>query len=202
MYIFKLFWIILLDDVRNFDMNGECLVAIWCILLREIWKIILRKFSRSEKKLKVARLLLEYGLRIDEKGNVYLKDVKIPYSSIAKVLGIDRRTVKETIDNIAEDLELFDVYKNLLPAGPFLKDVAKTAGLRVLTIEIYHDQPGIIAHVSSILARENINILQIIAEYPEIFDNPKLYIVLEGNIRGEVIEKIMSHGAIKSVKID
>lgn len=170
--------------------------------MREIWKLLLKEFSNSEKKLRVARILLEYGLRVNGGGEIFLKDIKIPYSSIAKVANTDRRTVRDTIDRIINKPELFDVFGNLLPAGPFLKDVAKIAKLRVLTVEVYHDQPGIISHVSKILADENINILQIIAEYPEIFDNPKLYIVIEGDVKGDIIEKILDHGAIKSVKID
>ncbi len=159
-------------------------------------------FQNSERKLRVARLLLEYGLSIDENGNIKLGNIKIPYSSIAQAVGVDRRTVTEAIKKIMNDPELFDIYREMLPAGPSLKKVAKTLNLRVLTIEVYHDQPGVIAHVSGILSKNNINILQVIAEYPELFDNPKLYLVIEGNIKGDLIEEIMSHGAIKSVKIN
>ncbi len=170
--------------------------------MRGIWRKLIEVFQSSERKLRVARLLLEHGLRIDENGNIKLGEIKIPYSSVAQAAGVDRRTVTETIKKIMNDPELYEVYRKMLSAGPSLKEVAKTLNLRVLTIEVYHDQPGIIAHVSKILSKNNINILQVIAEYPELFDNPKLYIVIEGNIQGDLIEEIMSHGAIKSVKIN
>jgi len=170
--------------------------------MRKIMNEILKEFSNSEKKLKIAKTLLENGLRINEKGEIYLRNIRIPYQSIARATSTDRRTVKETIEKIKNHPELYPFYKNLTPAGPFLRDIAKTAGYRVLTIEVHHDQPGIIAHVAKILSDKNINILQTIAEYPDLYENPRLYVIIEGNIKGNIIEKIMEHGAIKSVKID
>ena len=170
--------------------------------MRKIMNEIMKAFSRSEKKLRIAKTLLENGLRINEKGEILLGEIKIPYQSLAKATGTDRRTVKETIEKIMNNPELYTVYKNMESAGPFLRKIAKTTGYRVLTIEVHHDQPGILAHVAKILAEENINILQTIAEYPDIYENPRLYVIMEGNIKGNLIEKIMEHGAIKSVKID
>ena len=170
--------------------------------LRGIWRAILEEFGQSDKKMEIARKLIEYGLRVGEDGEIYLDNIRIPYTSIAKALNADRRTVKETVTRILKNNHLKWIFTKIHPAGPFLKDAAKILNLRVLTIEVYRDQPGILAHVSSVLARENLNILQVIAEYPDLFENPKLYVILEGNVKGEIIEEIMKHGAIKSVKID
>ena len=170
--------------------------------MRQIFRILVKEFARSEKKLRAAKLLLELGLRINEKKDIMLNDVRIPYSSIARAIGTDRRTVKDTIETILNKKDLRDIFLNMLPAGPFLKDVAKIIGQRILTIEVHYDRPGIIAHVSNVLAKNHINILQIIAEYPDLFENPKLYIIVEGNLPGEIINEIMKYEAIKSVKID
>ncbi len=77
-----------------------------------------------------------------------------------------------------------------MPAGPFLKDVAKEMGYSVIVIVPTKDQPGIIAGVSSILAEHGINIVQIIAEAPQLIKVQKMYVIVEGKVPGNVIEKI------------
>ena len=62
-------------------------------------------FQNLESQKKVARFLLETGLRVEE-GNIYCNGVKMSFSRIAKKLDMDRRTVKATIDTIESNEEL------------------------------------------------------------------------------------------------
>lgn len=157
--------------------------------------------SEGTKKSSVLRVMLKYGLRVDERGEVYCGGLRIPYSSIAREASVDRRTVKKVVEEILSDDDLRSFFSNLEPAGPFLRKVAKLAGYRCLVIETIEDRPGIVAHVSSALAKKNINIIQIVAEDPHIYQQQKLYIITEGEVPGEVINEILSSPIIRSVTI-
>src|SRR5437667_8970850 len=54
------------------------------------------------ERLKVARLCIENGLAIRDDG-IYLNQIEIPTARIARVAGVDRRTVGETVKMIHRD---------------------------------------------------------------------------------------------------
>lgn len=166
-----------------------------------IWDRIYQKFGNSEKKICVIKSLLMYGLRVTEKGIFIGEKIKIPYTSIAAALDIDRRTVMECVREIRRDPLLKTFFGNLEPAGASLKNVARILGYRCLVIETYEDKPGILASVARILAEKNINILQVIAEDPNLISEPKLYLIVSSNISGDVIDKLLKLPIIKYVTI-
>ena len=161
---------------------------------------LLKVFRDRPAQRHVVEVLIKYGLSVRD-GNIYLGDIKIPYSSIAEVAGVDRRVVASAIKTIEGDVNLKSFFMKLLPAGPFLKDVARDIGYTVLIIIPTRDQPGIIAGVSSILAENDINIVQIIAEAPPLMEIQKMYIIVEGNVPGDVINKIRKLEFVDSLQI-
>ena len=165
-----------------------------------IWKRIIKLFKGKEKQLDVVKLLIKYGLSIKDY-NIYLGNIKIAYSSIATSLNIDPRVVVETIKNIKRDPFLKKFFENLLPAGPFLRNVSKMLGYTTLIIVPYEDRPGIISQTSQILAEKNINIVQVIAEEPHLTEEQKLYIIVEGEVPGDIINKISKIEYIKNIVI-
>ena len=166
-----------------------------------IWDKILQRFGGSEKKIYVIKTLLRYGLKVKEEGVFIGNKIKVPYTSIANALGIDRRTVMECIKEIRSDNQLRIFFEGLESAGASLVNVSRLLGYRCLVIETYEDKPGILASVADILAEEKINILQVIAEDPNLFENPKLYLVISSNVRGDTINKILEIPTIKHVTI-
>lgn len=166
-----------------------------------IWEKIRSVLGEHDKKIEVVKVLLKYGLSVREDG-IYVGDkIRVPLKSIAQEAGVDRRTVAETVKAIREDEFLRKFFESIRPAGTSLVEVARLLGYRCLIVETYIDQPGILAWVANALAERSINILQVIAEDPGIYENPKLYIVVSENIPGEVIDKILKHEAIKRVSI-
>ena len=162
----------------------------------------LKPFLESyDKKSQVIRTLLKFGLKVNEKGEIFCGEIKIPYSSIAKAAAVDRRTVKKVVDEIKRNSFLKEFFTNIEPAGPFLRGVAKLLGYRCIVIEPIKDQPGILAHVSTILAKRNINIVQVVAEDPNIYPQQKLYVITDQDVPGEVIEEMLSNPVIKSVTV-
>jgi len=169
-----------------------------------LWKIINRKFGRAEKKLRVVRAFIRYGLKIKkEKGRlgIYLDKIRIPSSSLAEALNIDRRVVVETVKNIYEDSFLREFFEKLEPAGASFRGVSRLLGYRCLVIETYEDRPGILASVSSALAKRNVNILQVIADDPNIIENPKLYVIVSGEVPSNVVSEILKNDVIKNITI-
>ena len=165
-----------------------------------IWEKLEKEFKGKGRQLEVVRLLLKYGLCVKDE-SIYLDNIRIPYSSIANVLGIDRRVVVEAIKSINKNEYLRKFFRDLLPAGPFLRKVARLLGYTVLVVTPYRDEPGILANVSKILASANINIVQVIAEEPHLFQEQKLYIVVEGEVPGEIINKITKLSFLKNLTI-
>ena len=157
-------------------------------------------FRDKPAQKEVAKLLLKMGISVKGR-DLYLGNLKIPYKSVADALGIDRRVVIHTINEILKDDILRFFYQNLLPAGPFLRDVARDMGYTCLTIVPHRDQPGILAAITSIIAKYNVNIVQVIAEDPELYPTQKVYIVVEGELPGEAISEIMKLEFIKSLQI-
>ncbi|MDI9620208.1 MAG: amino acid-binding protein [Candidatus Nezhaarchaeota archaeon] len=166
-----------------------------------MWGIIVKKFEGSPAKLKVAKLLVENGFRVGEGSKVYCGDVEIPDTKIAKVLDVDRRVVRDTVKFIMNDEILRGVFTKLRPAGALLRDVATLLSYGVLEIRAKPDAVGIIASVADILAKAGISIRQIHAEDPDLNPDPKLIIITEKPVPGELIPEILKVPYIKSVTI-
>jgi len=163
-----------------------------------IWDRIYEVFKGKSRQLEVIKLLIKYGLSI-KNGEIYLNNIRITYSSIASALSVDRRVVVEAVKTVEDDDFLREFFMKLKPAGPFLVDVGKLLGYTTLIVVPYRDQPGIISSISSILAAENINIVQVIAEEPHLTDEQKLYIIVEGDIPGTIINKISKLSFVKNL---
>ncbi|MEM3026136.1 MAG: amino acid-binding protein, partial [Thermoproteota archaeon] len=116
-----------------------------------MWSKVYEKVKRYPAKVKVARLLVENGLRIADDGRIYCGPINIPDAKIAKAANADRRIVRNTVELIMKDEKLNNIFRALKPAGPNLVDAAPYLGFDV--IEIYADpnKPGIVAGVSTII---------------------------------------------------
>src|SRR5437667_11961377 len=83
------------------------------------------------ERLKVARLCIENGLAIRDDG-IYLNQIEIPTARIARVAGVDRRTVGETVIMIHRDNDLRGIFEQLQSAGLSLGGDAKHLGQGVV----------------------------------------------------------------------
>ncbi|MEM3335230.1 MAG: regulator, partial [Thermoplasmata archaeon] len=150
--------------------------------------------------LMVVKKMLFYGLSVKE-GRIFCNDVEINNKSLAKACGVDQRVVKSVIKTISSDEELSKIFSSL-ESSINLKEVANKIGFGVLEISAFDPkEPGIIAAVSTIIAQHGINIRQAIVEDPEFIEEPRLYIITEEIIPGEIIPKIKNLKNIKSIKI-
>ena len=163
-----------------------------------MWSNIRSMMEGHPERLRVVRILLENGLGLRGNG-VYLNDIEIPVVRIAKSAGVDRRTVVETIRMVETDPELKSLFSNLGCAGLSLRGVAKQLGLGV--VEIVVEDPhktGIIAGASQLFSELGISIRQALVDDPELSPEPKLVLIGNKPVPGEIIPRLLKiHGVTR-----
>lgn len=166
-----------------------------------MWERIRTLFQRYPERLKIAEFILRNGLSI--KGDrIWTNEIEVPILKIARVAGVDRRTITQTIRSINTDQQLRIIFSNLESAGPSLRAAAKQLGLGVLEITAEDPSlPGILANASRILATEGISIRQALVDDPELTPNPKLTLIGDRRIPGGVVPLILRVPGISKVSV-
>ena len=153
------------------------------------------------ERLKVARVLIENGLSAKD-DKIYLNQIEIPPVRIARVAGVDRRTVNETLNTIKENPELRMIFEEIRPAGHSLKEIAKHLNLGVLEITpINAKSPGILSNAAMLLNRAGLSIRQAIVDDPELSPEPKLTLIVEKKIPGELIPELLKISGVAKVSV-
>lgn len=166
-----------------------------------MWNTIKNNLSEYPERLKVARVLVENGLCTKD-GKIYLNQIEIPPVRIARAAGVDRRTVNETLNIINANPELKLIFEEIRPAGHSLKEIAKHLNLGVLEITpVNAKAPGILSNAAMILNRAGLSIRQAIVDDPELSPEPKLTLIVEKKIPGELIPELLKISGIAKVSV-
>ncbi|AUX10496.1 hypothetical protein AArcSl_2885 [Halalkaliarchaeum desulfuricum] len=161
---------------------------------------IMGKFEGSPSQQAVIRLLLERGFSVNEDGRVVSGGIEIPYTGIARELEIDRRVVDSTTDAILEDPELREIFGNI-SSIPSLMDLAPVLDLSVLTVEVgAADEAGIVAEITGLIADRGISIRQVLSDDPEFTDEPKLYLITDDPLPGDLLVEIRELPYVRRVE--
>ncbi|MGE5554855.1 MAG: amino acid-binding protein [Methanocella sp.] len=166
-----------------------------------MWNKIKTALDSYPERLKVARVLIENGLSIKD-GEIYLNQIEIPPIRIARVAGVDRRTVNETLASIHENAELRMIFEAIRPAGHSLKEIAKHLDLGV--IEITPDSAqmrGILANSTQVLFKAGLGIRQAIVDDPELSPEPKCTLIVDRKIPGELIPELLKIPGVAKVSV-
>lgn len=123
-----------------------------------VWNTIKKHFETHLERLKVARVLVENGLSAQD-GKICLNQIEIPPVRVARVAGVDRRTVIETLRDINATEELRLIFEEIRPAGHSLKEIAKHLNLGVVEITpVDARMPGILANSAMVLTKGGLGI--------------------------------------------
>jgi hypothetical protein len=166
-----------------------------------MWNKIKTDLEQYPERLKVARVLIENGLSVQD-NKIRLNQIEIPPVRIARVAGVDRRTVNETLNSIEANSELKLIFEEIRPAGPSLKEIAKHLSLGVLEITPVNAKSlGILANAAMLLNRAGLSIRQAIVDDPELSPEPKLTLIVEKKIPGELIPELLNIPGIAKVSV-
>ena len=162
---------------------------------------IMGKFEGSPSQQAVIRLLLERGFSVNDEGRVVSGGIEIPNTGIAREIDVDRRVVDSTTDAILADDQLRRIFQNISQV-PSLMDLAPILDLSVLTVEVTDaEQSGIIATVTGAIADRDISIRQTISEDPEFTDEPRLYVVTEQRLPGDLLNELADLEFVRSIEL-
>jgi predicted regulator of amino acid metabolism with ACT domain len=162
----------------------------------------MEKFEGSPSQQAVVRLLLERGFSVNDAGRVVSGGIEIPDTQIAGELSVDRRVVDSTTDAIIDDPDLHPIFRNI-SSIPSLRDLAPVLDLTVLTVEVTDaDEPGIVATITTMIADRGISIRQTITEDPEFTDEPKLYVITDRELPGDLLTEMMDLAFVRRVGIE
>ncbi|MFC7081729.1 ACT domain-containing protein [Halorussus caseinilyticus] len=162
---------------------------------------IMQKFEGSPSQQAVIRLLLERGFSVSDEGRVVSGGIEIPNTQIAREIDVDRRVVDSTTDAILADEDLRRIFQNI-SSIPSLMDLAPVLDLNVLTIDVSDaDQPGIVATVTGLLAENDISIRQTVSEDPEFTDEPRLYLVTDDDVPGDVLNELKNLDFVRKLEL-
>ena len=64
--------------------------------------------------------MVDIGISINADGQLMIDDLKINDTALANCVGVDRRVVRNTVNQILEDKKLKKIFRNLKPAGASL----------------------------------------------------------------------------------
>jgi hypothetical protein len=166
-----------------------------------MWNSIKKYLDHYPERLSVARVLVENGLSA-KKNKIYLNQIEIPPIRIARTAGVDRRTVTETLKMIQANRKLRLIFEELRPAGHSLKRIAKHLDLGVVEITpVDASKSGILAKAAMILTQNTLSIRQAIVDDPELSPEPKLTIIVEKKIPGEIIPELLKIPGVAKVAI-
>jgi uncharacterized protein len=166
-----------------------------------MWSEIIGKFKGMPSQEKVVRLLLERGFQVDSAGHVVSGKIEIPHTQIAREVGVDRRVVDATTDMILHDDVLRGVFTNIHSIASF-RDVAPLLGLGVIIISVDNAQNvGIISDVTAVISRFNLSIRQAVTDDPFFTDEPRMTVITNDVIPGELVSELRKLKSVKSVTI-
>ena len=163
-----------------------------------MWARFRSYFKGFPAQERVAQLMVLYGLRVSQ-GHVYAGDIKVSDTSMARATGVDRRVVTATVATIEKNPDLAAFFDKLRPVC-HLRDVAPLMNWGAIEIVPTNAaKPGILAGVAAIIAEAGISVRQVVMDDPDLFDEPKGFIVTDSPVPERLLPRIKQVDGVKSV---
>ncbi|MDG6985677.1 MAG: hypothetical protein JRM73_02915 [Nitrososphaerota archaeon] len=166
-----------------------------------MWTNVRKQFERQVVRPEIVRKMIECGMRVSEDEKIYVDDVEVDYTAVAKALDVDRRVVKQTAQQIRSNRYLYSLFSKTRPLGTSLVDVVSQLGYTAVIIEADPKSAGVMAGVAEILSRHGMVVRQAVAEDPEMVPEAKLTLVIEGQLSGPALEELHRLETVRSIKI-
>ena len=156
--------------------------------------------KRYPSQRKVARKLLEYGIRV-ENSVAYCGDIEQTDAGIARACEVDRRVVRTTLEHISATPELDSIFSKLRPMLSMVDMADAINCSAVVIIPTDARVPGIIADVTTVLYNSGITLRQAMVSDDGERDRSTLQIVVDGKLQENVIMLLKNCRGVASVLI-
>jgi uncharacterized protein len=168
-----------------------------------VWRSVRKEFASNRRTVRpeVVRMMIQCGMRVTPEEKICVGDVEVDYTAVAKALGIDRRVVKQTVIDIRKNRYLYSVFSKTRPLGTSLVDLVSQLEYSAIVIEADPRSPGIMAAVAAILSKHGLVVRQAVAEDPEMVQDAKMTLVVEGHLPGGAMAELNELEVVKSLKI-
>jgi predicted regulator of amino acid metabolism with ACT domain len=166
-----------------------------------VWPDVKKQFSRQIVRSDIVRKMIECGMRVTPDLKIYVGDVEVDYAAVARAVDVDRRVVKQTVEQIKKNDFLYSIFSRIAPLGSSLVNAVSTLGYKAITIEADPRSPGVMSAVAGILAKHGLVVRQALADDPDMVQDAKMTMVVEGDLTGEVMEELNRLENVRSIKI-
>ena len=166
-----------------------------------MWPNIRKQFERQVVRPDVVRKMIECGMRISDDEKIYVDDVEVDYTALARAVDVDRRVVKQTVQQIRSNRYLYSLFSKTKPLGTSLVSLVSQLGYTAIVIEADPKSPGVMAGVAEILSRHGMVVRQAVAEDPEMVPDAKMTLVVAGQLTGQAMEELHGLKVVRSIKI-
>ena len=166
-----------------------------------MWPRIKQEFSRQTVRPDVVRVMIECGMRVSNDGKLWVGEVELDYSAVARAADVDRRVVKQTVEQIRGNRYLYSIFSKTRPLGTSLLDLVEVLGYSAVVIEANPKSPGVMAGVAEILSRHGMVVRQAVAEDPDMVQDAKMTLVVAGQLTGQAMEELNGLKNVRSIKI-
>lgn len=166
-----------------------------------MWPNVRKQFERQVVRPEIVRKMIACGMRVSEDEKIYVDDVEVDYTAVARALDVDRRVVKQTAQQIRRNRYLYSLFSKTRPLGTSLVDLVSQLGYTALVIEADPKSPGVMAAVAEILSRHGMVVRQAVAEESEMVPEARMTLVVEGQLTGQAMEELNGLKVVRSIKI-
>ena len=166
-----------------------------------MWPNIRKQFERQVVRPDIVRKMIECGMRVSDDEKIYVDDVEVDYTAVANAVDVDRRVVKQTVQQIRRNRYLYSLFSMTRPLGTSLVSLVSQLGYSAIIIEADPKSPGVMARVAEILSRHGMVVRQAVAEDPEMVPDAKMTLVVEGQLTGPAMEELNGLDVVRSIKI-
>ncbi len=166
-----------------------------------MWPNVRKQFERQVVRPEIVRKMIECGMRVSDDEKIYVDDVEVDYSAVARAVDVDRRVVKQTVQQIRKNRYLYSLFSMTKPLGTSLVSLVSQLGYTAIVIEADPKSPGVMAGVAEILARHGMVVRQAVAEDPEMVPDAKMTLVVAGQLTGQAMEELHGLKVVRSIKI-
>ena len=166
-----------------------------------MWPSVRKQFDRQVVRPEIVRKMIACGMRVSDDEKIYVDDVEVDYTAVARAVDVDRRVVKQTAQQIRRNRFLYSLFSKTRPLGTSLVDLVTQLGYTAIIIEADAKSPGVMAGAAEILSRHGMVVRQAVAEDPEMVPDARLTLVVEGQLTGQAMEELNGLKVVRSIKI-